>query len=189
MKLIRRLILLIIIILILIYCYDHFNVKERVLKAIYPLKYSEYVEKYAQEYNVDKLLIYSIIKAESNFKNDANSNKGAIGLMQLMEVTAKEIDPEITKEKLFDEETNIRIGVAYFSKLLTYYNNSVELALVAYNAGIGNVDKWIEDGTLNKDGSNIENTPFKESNNYVRKILNDYEIYKKLYGEEENKGE
>ena len=187
MKLIRRLIIIAIIFIICYYCYEHFNVREKILKGIYPLKYTEYVEKYSKEYGVDDLLIYSIIKAESNFKKDASSNKGAIGLMQLMENTAKEIEPDITKDMLYDEETNIRIGVAYFSKLLNYYNGSIELSIVAYNAGIGNVDKWIEDGVLNKDGSNIENTPYKESSNYVRKILNDYEIYKKLYSE--SKGE
>ena len=56
-----------------------------------------------------------------------------------------------------------------------------ELALAAYNAGSGNVDKWIDSGTLKSDGSDIENIPYKETNMYVRKILRDYKIYKELY--------
>ena len=60
-------------------------------------------------------------------------------------------------------------------------SSNIELALTAYNAGSGNVDTWVENGTLMADGSNIENIPYKETNNYVRKILRDYEIYKKLY--------
>ena len=55
------------------------------------------------------------------------------------------------------------------------------VALMAYNAGSGNVDKWIEKGTIKKDGSDAENIPYRETNNYVRKILRDYEIYKQLY--------
>ena len=64
--------------------------------------------------------------------------------------------------------------------MLQKYNNT-ELALAAYNAGSGNVDNWINKGTLKNDGSDIENIPFNETNNYVRKILRDYEIYKELY--------
>ena len=57
------------------------------------------------------------------------------------------------------------------------------LAIAAYNAGIGNVKKWINDGIINEDGSNLENIPYKETNNYVRKVLRDKKIYKNLYGE------
>lgn len=55
------------------------------------------------------------------------------------------------------------------------------LAVAAYNAGIGTVDRWIEEGIIKEDGSDIENIPYKETNNYVRKIIRDYEIYEKLY--------
>ena len=57
----------------------------------------------------------------------------------------------------------------------------VEIALAAYNAGIGTVDNWLEKEIIKKDGSDIENIPYKETNNYVRKILRDYKIYEKLY--------
>ena len=59
--------------------------------------------------------------------------------------------------------------------------NSIELALAAYNAGSGNVDSWIKQNKIKSDGSDIENIPFKETNNYVRKILKDYKIYQELY--------
>ena len=184
MKKLLKLIIFILIILVCIYVYKEYDIKNKVLKKFYPIKYKEYIEKYADEYEIDKLLIYSIIKAESNFDPTVKSKSGAIGLMQLMPNTACEIDPTITEDKLYDEETNIKLGICYFSKLLKHYNNSIELSIVAYNAGMGTVDKWIEEGILNEDGSNIENTPYKESNNYVRKILRDYKIYKDLYKEE-----
>lgn len=182
----RTIVILIIMILIIIL----FPLKgwEKILKMIYPIKYENSVEKYSKEYNVDKYLIYATIKAESNFNNEAVSSKEAKGLMQLMKNTAKDIskkldmtltDEEI-EQKLLEPEFNIQLGTKYISSLIEKYN-SVELALVAYNAGSGSVDNWIEQGLLKKDGSNIENVPYKETNNYVRKILNDYKVYTNLY--------
>ena len=154
-----------------------------IIKINYPQKYSEHVEKYAKENNIEKELIYAMIKAESHFQQNAISNKEAIGLMQILESTAqevaKELEIEVTKEEIINPETNIALGTKYLSELMEKYGNA-KLAIVAYNAGIGNVDSWIEKGTIKKDGSNIENIPFKETNNYVRKILRDYEIYKKI---------
>ena len=71
------------------------------------------------------------------------------------------------------------MGTKYLSILLEKYQ-SVELAVTAYNAGIGTVDNWIEKGIIKNDGSDIENVPYKETNNYVRKILRDYKIYSNL---------
>ena len=82
-------------IILLITIIKVFNIKQIILQKIYPKKYSEYVEKYAQEFNVDPLLIFSMIKAESNFKEKAKSSSGAKGLMQLMEATANEIADKI----------------------------------------------------------------------------------------------
>ena len=155
------------------------------MKKIYPLKYSEYVEKYSEEYNVDPYMVYAIIKAESNFNENAKSSSSAVGLMQIMEdtaiETAKKMNLEVTQKDLFNPETNIKIGLKYFTELLDKYNNNYHLAIIAYNAGIGNVDKWLEKEIIKEDASDLENVPFKETNNYVRKILRDYDIYKELY--------
>ena len=182
----KKLIAIIIIIAICISLANFYNLKERIYKIIYPTDYSEYVEKYAKENNVDELLIYSIIKAESNFNADAKSQSDAIGLMQIMETTAVETAKElgynyISEENLYEPELNIQIGVKYFTKLLKIYDDNINLAIIAYNAGIGNVDKWIENGTIKKDCSDLENIPYTETRNYVRKILRDYGIYKELY--------
>lgn len=159
--------------------------KVNILPKIYPKGYSEYVEKYSQEYNVDQLLIYSIIKAESNYKVNAKSKSNAIGLMQIMLSTAQEIGKdlqieEITEEKLYDAELNIKIGTAYFKSLLNKYNN-VNLALIAYNAGMGSLDNWLENGIIDKNGEGLENIPYEETRNYVKKILQNYKIYNELY--------
>ena len=156
------------------------------LTKVYKLEYTEYIKKYANEYNVDEYLIYAIIKAESNFEPNAESHRGAKGLMQLMYSTAEDISKrigiELNEENILEPDININLGTKYISMLIQKYNNT-NLALAAYNAGSGNVDGWIEKGTLKSDGSDIENVPFTETNNYVRKILRDYEIYKNIYEE------
>lgn len=156
------------------------------LTKVYKLEYTEYVKKYANEYNVDEYLIYAIIKAESNFEPNAESHRGAKGLMQLMYSTAEDISKrigiELNENNILEPDININLGTKYISMLIQKYNNT-NLALAAYNAGSGNVDGWIEKGTLKSDGSDIENVPFTETNNYVRKILRDYEIYKNIYEE------
>ena len=174
-------IFLIVVVLVVIF-------RDNLLKIIYPKTYENIITIYADRYDVDKDLVFALIKSESDFDSKVKSNKGAIGLMQLMKQTAIEIAPTIDlkiqnnemENSLLNPETNINIGTKYLQTLLERYN-SIELALTAYNAGAGNVDKWIEQGLLKKDGSNIEKVPFKETNRYVRSILRDYKIYKKIY--------
>lgn len=179
-----RKIILILITIIFVLLVILLNFKN-IQKLIYRQDYSEYVERYAKEYNVDPLLIYSIIKAESNFDDEAVSGKGATGLMQLMDNTAKEIATNesleyVSNESLFDPETNIKLGVKYFADLIAIFKNEA-VALAAYNAGMGTVQGWIDKGTIKADGSDIENIPYNETNMYVRKILKDYDIYRSLY--------
>ncbi len=162
--------------------------KDKILKIIYPKTYKEVVQIYQEKYNIDENLIFALIKAESNFDNKAVSNRSAIGVMQLMEDTAKEvaiknkidIDYNNMKQELLNVDININIGTKYMTILLDKYE-STEVALAAYNAGIGTVDNWIEKGVIKADGSDIENIPYKETNNYVRKILSNYKMYKELY--------
>jgi len=181
----KNIIILICLVIILLLSIP--KIKDTIMYNLYPIKYEEYVYKYAQEYKIDPLLIFAIIKAESNFNEKALSSSNAIGLMQLLEKTAEEIAIEdlgmegFKKEDLYNPELNIRIGLKYFSKLLKEYEYSYNLALAAYNGGTGNVRKWIEQGIISESGEDIENIPFKETNNYVRKILRDYKIYQELY--------
>ena len=182
----KTLIIIGVILFLIILIFVIFKPQNWILKKLYKLDYSEYVYKYAEENDVDPYLIFSIIKAESNFNRNIESSSGAIGLMQLMESTAVEKANEIgeevvVKEALFNPEINIKIGTNYYAYLIKHYNGNEHLALAAYNAGMGNVDRWIEEGTIKEDGSDLENIPYKETNNYVRKILRNYKIYKELY--------
>ena len=162
--------------------------KDKIQRIFYPKLYEEFVSMYSDEYGVDENLVFAVIKAESNFQEDAVSHKDALGLMQIMKETAEdvakkyniEIDFNNSEKEILNVQNNIKIGTKYLAVLLEKYKN-IEVAVAAYNAGIGTVDNWIEKGIIKSDGSDIENIPYKETNNYVRKILRNYKIYQDLY--------
>ena len=93
-------------------------------------------KKYSKEFDIEEALIFSIIKNESNFKKDIVSIKKAIGLMQILEPTKKDVEKILKQENLdlYKEEDNILVGTKYISILKQKYN-SIELAIAAYNAG------------------------------------------------------
>ena len=189
LKGVKKILVFILILIILLLILKIFKVENLILKQIYPTDYSEYVYKYSEQYNIDPLLMFSLIKAESNFDTNGVSSSKAVGLMQLMDSTDEQVAKNINIEynsdtTLYNPEENIQLGIKYFSELMKYYNENYILALAAYNAGIGNVNNWIDKGIIKIDGSDAENIPWKETNNYIRKILNNYNIYKKLYLEE-----
>ena len=183
-----KLLIIFLIIILLLILFGPIKIQNRILEMMYPREYENFVSLYSKEYNVDENLVYALIKAESNFNPDAVSGKSAKGLMQIVDETAidvaKALSLNISQEELIerlnDIDLNINLGTKYISMLLEKYEN-IALALTAYNAGIGTVDNWIEKGTIKSDGSDVENIPYKETNQYVRKILRDYDIYQKLY--------
>ncbi|MBQ3409068.1 MAG: lytic transglycosylase domain-containing protein [Clostridia bacterium] len=190
-KTIKNIFLVFLIVAVILGATKVLGIQKFIMKKMYPKTYAEFVVKYAEEYGVDPLLIFAVIKAESNFNKNVVSNSNAKGIMQLMDTTAEEVASNIMAEEnfesdmLFDAETNIKIGTKYLSELLNKYGNYY-IAVAAYNAGIGTVDKWIQTGIIKPDGSNIEQIPYKETNNYVRKIIRDYGIYENLYGSKSN---
>ncbi len=178
-------IILIISIMVYVICFGVLDLKTSIMKKMYPQKFQSYVNQYSKEYEIDPLIIFAIIKTESNFNTKATSDRKAKGLMQIMENTAVDVvnqmeTKDIKTVDLYTPETSIKIGTYYFSTLMQKYQNT-GLALAAYNAGMGRVTEWIENGTISKDGSNLENIPYQETNMYVRKVLNAYQIYQELY--------
>lgn len=159
--------------------------RNTVYKLMYPKKYSEYVSKYADEFNLDENLVYSVIRAESKFRPNAISNKGAKGLMQIGDITRDWAVEELQLGEIdiFNPETNIKIGCWYLNKLFKEFGD-MNLVIAAYNGGSGNVTKWLENEDYSRDGENLHNIPFRETSDYVRKVNKNYEMYNNVYGKE-----
>ena len=156
------------------------------LKKAYPVKYTQYVEKYAQEYELDRYFVYSIIRCESDFQKDAVSSIGARGLMQITNETfdwikGKLKDNDSTFDSMFNEEKAIEYGcylLSYLKKSLGSENN----LLCGYHAGVNRAKIWLEDNQFARNGEIIvENIPYPDTKMYVQKVMKTYEIYKKLY--------
>ena len=155
-------------------------------RQMYPMKYKTIVENYAAQYQLDKHLVYAVIKAESRFNEKALSHKGAVGLMQITMPTANWISGELGREALdnyalMQPENNILYGCFYLRYLMDIYNGNISLALCAYNAGSGNVAKWLQDKEYSPDGINLVKIPFKETKNYLEKTFRYYGNYVKIY--------
>ena len=143
----------------------------------------------AREFNVPAALVLAVIRTESDFRKNALSDAGAIGLMQLMPQTFSYLSEEKLKESLsplqiWDPEINIRYGTYYLSYLYERFG-SWETALAAYNAGEGRVAEWLEDPSLSRDGVLI-NIPFPETESYVTRTKKLQQAYAEKYRLEEN---
>lgn len=163
------------------------------MKRAYPLQYTQIVAKEAAANQLDPALVYSVIKAESNFDPNARSHAGAIGLMQMTPDTFEWVqtklksDTKYSDTDLYTPEVNIRYGCKLLSLLLERYSEKAT-ALSAYNAGIGTVNNWLKNPDISKDGAVLEYIPYEETRNYVDAVLKNYVNYRKLY-QFNNKGE
>lgn len=153
---------------------------------LFPQKYLEYVDKFSEKYNIEPSLVYAVMLTESHFVSDALSSKGAKGLMQISDITGQWAAQEIgimgyTNDSLYNPEVNIEIGCWYLNKLIIQFDEPLETALAAYNAGSGNVSKWLKNSDYSEDGKTLKQIPFKETRNYIKKVLTAKKIYEMLY--------
>lgn len=149
-------------------------------RLVYPLHYFEIVDSVKASNN--PIILQSIIKEESHFNPLAKSFVGASGLMQLMPVTYS----EITKNRgisgdIFNPESNIKAGSAYYGNLKKVLGNKDLYAISAYNGGIGSVTSWFSKLVYNDTDEFVEQIPYPETKNYVKKVLRSYWVYGNIY--------
>jgi len=156
-----------------------------VQRTSYPMPYKAIVQKNANQFGVDPLLVTAVMREESKFMPKSQSNAGAVGLMQLMPETAQWAAEKIGLQEfqpanLNRPEVNIMLGSWYLSNLSKQFNNNTVLVLAAYNGGSGRVKDWLARGDISPQGR-VEEIPIPETRAYVRKVLNSYAKYIKLY--------
>ncbi|AZZ37413.1 hypothetical protein CIK05_11615 [Bdellovibrio sp. qaytius] len=153
--------------------------------SLYPEAYKAKVFQYAELRKIDPYMILSIMRAETQYKSDAISPVGAVGLMQFMPYSAQKVaditDQKIQTEQLFTPEKSIEFGAAYLKKLSLEMDNQKPLVAAAYNGGPHRVKAWIKNlGQLEFDKF-IEHIPFVETRTYVKRVLTYRATYDKLY--------
>ena len=145
-----------------------------------------YVNSASEEFGIPKAVIFSVMKAESDFDQYARSSADARGLMQITSVALEDINrllsENYTMTQMYDPKINIRCGVAYLSILYRKYG-IYDTVYAAYNAGQGNVDNWLYNSLYSKDQKQLYHIPFHETSNYVNKVNQYYQEYQKIYGE------
>ena len=154
---------------------------ENLHELLYPPAFSEEVEEASGKNNIDPLLVLSVMREESRFDTEARSIAGALGLMQLMPATAQRLDRHVKLNikhtaQLHDARTNILIGSYYLKQLLKTFN-SAPAAIAAYNAGEDAVKEWLRKNTYSTIDEFIEDIPYDETRNYVKRVLTTYFEY------------
>ncbi len=152
-----------------------------------PYKYHAHIAKYAEKYDIPVEIIFAVIKVESSFKADAKSNVGALGLMQMMPSTFEwltgnyHLGENLPALMLYDPEVSIRYGTYYLRYLKNRFGDW-NTVLAAYNAGEGNVSKWLADKQYSDDGKTLKSIPVEETERYVKKVNNEIGVYRELFG-------
>lgn len=154
-----------------------------VVGTLYPLSYEDDIQSAAKAYKIDPYLVAAVIETESNWDPSVRSSSGAEGLMQLLPDTAQDMIDKgyidgaaYSVDDLYEPEVNIMFGCAYLRYLLDYYDGALDRAIAAYNAGIGNVEDWVDQDTA------LHNAiTFPETQAYLVRVLNSYNRYEELY--------
>jgi soluble lytic murein transglycosylase len=157
-------------------------------QARYPFPYLNLIEKWSKQNQLNPLLVTSLIRQESRFEPKVHSAAGAVGLMQVLPSTAKLMATQANVDSktinLEDPNDNIMIGTLYLDHTHDQYGNNSLLAIASYNAGPGNVAKWLQTLPTEDPDAFVEAIPFDETKNYVRQVFGNYWNYLRLYNPE-----
>ncbi|MDQ3565937.1 MAG: transglycosylase SLT domain-containing protein [Pseudomonadota bacterium] len=148
----------------------------------FPIPYASWVSESAARYNMEPAILYSIMRAESAFFDQARSTAGAVGLMQVLPSTGRQVAKDLgmplaADVKLYDPKTNIALGSRYLHQMLARFNGHLAMAAAAYNAGPGKVERWRPQGGCQNAEFWVETIPYRETRRYVRNTL----FYTALY--------
>lgn len=160
-------------------------VYRQVVRSLYPIHYGSAIERSARESAVDPFLLASMIRVESDFRPSARSSKGARGLMQILPSTGHWIAQKLriegfTEAYLDEPEANIRMGAWYVAELTREFGATIP-AIAAFNAGRGNVRKWMDQGRWDGSARRLDDLPFRETRVYVRRVINARSWYHRVY--------
>lgn len=154
-------------------------------RLVYPQNYYKQVKNFSNIYKNNDALMMAIIREESSFNPQAQSSVGAIGLMQLMPSTAHDIGSkrgiEFNTSSLVNPELNIKLGNLYYSTIREMLENKDVSAIAAYNGGIGAVSSWKTNLKYNDTDEFVEQIPYDETKNYVKKVFKSYWNYTRIY--------
>ncbi len=157
-------------------------------QARYPFPYFREIQKWSTDRQLNPLLVTALMRQESRFEPKIKSVADATGLMQVLPSTAKWIAPQIKVDfktiSLENPNDNIMLGTWYLDHTHEQYNNNSLLAIASYNAGPGNVSKWLQTITTQDPDEFVEEIPFNETKNYVRQVFGNYWNYLRLYNPE-----
>ncbi len=158
----------------------------RLLRIVHPFPHREIILREAQEHGLDPFFIAGLIRQESAFDARIESSAGAVGLMQLMPPTAREMAGQVgisyAPRALRDPGTNLRLGIRYLASMVRRFDGRAEDVLSAYNAGPSRMRTWRGDSTYQDRDVFIEHIPFQETRNYVKVVQQYARIYSALYG-------
>ncbi|SEM97647.1 lytic transglycosylase domain-containing protein [Lihuaxuella thermophila] len=155
-------------------------------RLIYPLEYEEHIFNSAEATGADPYLVMAIIRVETKFDPDKKSRVGARGLMQLMPETVNlaikrgNFSPAF-RDYVDDPAINIHMGSWYLAALTREFKGNKIAVMAAYNAGPGNVHKWLDQGIWDGTRQNVAQIPYGETRHYIQRVSFYYEKYKQLY--------
>ncbi|UNC91600.1 lytic transglycosylase domain-containing protein [Candidatus Contubernalis alkaliaceticus] len=178
----KRLVFRVLLVLVLIMVF-YSNCFQRLIN---PIQFKETIDYYSEIHQVDPLLVSAVIRVESRFNQKAVSQKGAMGLMQIMPTTGEWAAEQIgisdfESSMLLDPQFNIRLGTWYIANLQKEFQDKNPLVIAAYNGGRGNVNKWLEQKIWDGQEETIYDIPYPETREYVKKVLFNYRKYQKIY--------
>lgn len=157
------------------------------LTRLYPLEYREVVFRYSREQGLDPWLVAAVINVESRWRPLAVSKKGARGLMQVMPATGEWAAARMRldgfhPDRLFEPETNVRIGTWYLAWLYRQFDGNLAVAVAAYNSGDVQVRRWLQEKRWTGEAHTLQQIPFPETRHYVARVLAQQARYARIYG-------